>query len=421
VDFTLIADAGFAADSQSKPGTARLAMLMLQEGTKKLSSLDIAARAETLGASLSVGSTLDRSYLGINALSAKLGESLDLYADVLLNPTFPDKELERLRGQTLASISQEKAQPGGIIGRVTPKLLFGEGHAYSNPGSGAGTDEAVKSLTGAELQTFYRRWVRPDTSTLLVVGDTTLAAIQPMIEQRFGGWRAPAEAAPRKNIAEVTLAAKARVFLIDRPGAEQSQIRAVTIAPPRSDPDHIQFVALDTIMGGNFTSRINMNLREDKHWSYGTFTRLTDALGQGQFRVDGGVQTDKTAESMLEIRRELRDVLGDRKPAEAELKFAKDSIAIALPGNNETSDEIANSYSEIVAFGLKDSYWNDFVGNLTALTPGNVSAVAGRLIHPDSITWVVVGDLAKIEKPVRALNFGDVTVIDADGRLVARQ
>jgi zinc protease len=132
------------------------------------------------------------------------------------------------------------------------------------------------------------------------------------------------------------------------------------------------------------------------------------------------VQTDKTAEAMTEIRKELRDILGARKPGDAELKFAKDSIAIALPGNNETSDEIANSYSDIVAFGLKDSYWNDFIGNLTALTPAEVSKVAGRLIHPDSVTWVVVGDLAKIEKPVRALNFGEVTVIDADGKAVSR-
>jgi len=420
VDFTLIADAGFAADPPSKPGTSRLAVLMLQEGTKTLSSLDIANRAELLGAALTVGSTLDHSYLGINALSSRLGESLDLYADVLLNPTFPDKELERLRGQTLAAIGQEKAQPQTIVGRVAPKLIFGEGHAYSNPGSGTGTEEVVKSLTGAELKAFYQRWVRPDTSTLLVVGDTTLAAIRPMIEQRFGAWRAPAESAPKKNLAQVPLPAKSRVFLIDRPGAEQSQIRAITLAPPRSDPDYIKFATLDAILGNNFVSRINMNLREDKHWSYGTYSVLTKAVGQSQFRVDGGVQTDKTAEAMVEIRKELRDVLGTRKPTDAELKFARDSIAIALPGNNETSDEIANSYSEIVAFGLKDGYWNDFVGNLEALTPDALSAVAGRLVHPDSITWVVVGDVAKIEKAVRALNFGEVSFIDADGKTVAR-
>jgi zinc protease len=420
VDFTLLADAGFAADESAKPGTARLAMLMLQEGTKTRDSLQIAEAAESLGAPLAVGSSLDRSFLNMNALSGRLPESLDLYADVLLNPVFPEKELDRLRGQTLATIQQEKVQPAAIINRILPALLFGEGHAYSNPSSGSGTEAAVKSLTSAELAAFYRKWVRPDNSMLLVVGDTTLKQIQPLLEQRFGAWRAPAEAKPAKNIANVALAARPRVFLIDRPGAEQSQIVAATVGPARSDPDNIRFQVLDTLLGGNFTSRLNMNLREDKHWSYGAGTRLTNAIGQGTYRAGAGVQTDKTAESMLEIRKELREVLTTRKPEEAELKFAKDSIAIALPGNNETSDDIANSYGEILTFGLKDSYWNDFVGAVTALTPADVNASAARLIHPDALTWVVVGDLSKIEAKVRALNFGDVQVIDTDGKAVSR-
>ncbi len=420
VDFTLLADAGFAADESAKPGTARLAMLMLQEGTKTRDSLQIAEAAESLGAPLAVGSSLDRSFLNMNALSGRLPESLDLYADVLLNPVFPEKELDRLRGQTLATIQQEKVQPAAIINRILPSLLFGEGHAYSNPSSGSGTEAAVKSLTSAELAAFYRKWVRPDNSMLLVVGDTTLAQIQPLLEQRFGAWRAPAEAKPAKNIANVALAARPRVFLIDRPGAEQSQIVAATVGPARSDPDNIRFQVLDTLLGGNFTSRLNMNLREDKHWSYGAGTRLTNAIGQGTYRAGAGVQTDKTAESMVEIRKELREVLTTRKPDEAELKFAKDSIAIALPGNNETSDDIATSYAEILTFGLKDSYWNDFVGAVTSLTPADVNASAARLIQPEALTWVVVGDLSKIEAKVRALNFGDVQVIDTDGKVVAR-
>jgi zinc protease len=252
------------------------------------------------------------------------------------------------------------------------------------------------------------------------VGDTTLAQIQPLLEQRFGSWRAPAEAKPTKNISQVTLAAKPRVFLIDKPGAEQSQILAATVGPTRADADHIPFVALDTVLGGNFTSRLNMNLREDKHWSYGARTRLTDAIGQGTFRAGAGVQTDKTAESMVEIRKELRDILTTRKTTDAELKFAQDSIVIALPGENETSDEIANSYGEILTYGLKDSYWNDFVGEVTSLTTADINKSAGKLIYPDALTWVVVGDLSKIEAKVRALNIGEVTVIDADGKVVAR-
>jgi zinc protease len=418
VDFTLLADAGFAADAAAKPGTARLAMLMIQEGTKTRSSLEIAERAESLGATLGVGSSLDRSFLNMNALRARLAESLDLYADVLLNPTFPDQELERLRGQTLATIQQEKAQPAAMINRVLPRLIYGEGHAYANPASGTGTEQAVKSLTDQELGVFYRRWVRPDSSTLLVVGDTTLAQIQPLLEQRFGAWRTPAEARPAKNLAGVPLADRPRVFLINRPGAEQSQIVAAAVGPTRADADHIRFVVLDALLGGNFTSRLNMNLREDKHWSYGAGTRLTDAIGPGIYRAGGGVQTDKTAESMVEIRKELREVLTIRRPTEAEVQFAKDSIAIALPGNNETSNEIADSYGEILTYGLKDTYWNDFVGDVAGVTVADLNRSAGRLIHPDALTWVVVGDLAKIEAKVRALDFGEVTVIDADGKPV---
>ena len=147
-------------------------------------------------------------------------------------------------------------------------------------------------------------------------------------------------------------------------------------------------------------------------------TRLTDAIGPGTWRAGGGVQTDKTAESMVEIRKELKEVLSTRKPSQQEIQFAIDSIAIALPGQNETSDEIAGSYSEILTYGLKDSYWNDFVGEVTAVTVDDVNKSAGKLIHPDALTWIVVGDLSKIEAKVRALNFGEVTVLDADGKVV---
>jgi zinc protease len=256
-------------------------------------------------------------------------------------------------------------------------LLYGEGHAYANPASGIGTEESVTGLKSAELAAFFKRWVRPDNSQLLIVGDTTLEAIKPLLEQQFASWRVPADTAPKKNLANVAPATAARVFLIDRPGAEQSQIVAASIGPTRADPDHIRFVTLDALLGGNFSARLNMNLREDKHWSYGAYTRLVDSIGPGVYRASAGVQSDKTAEGMAEIRKELRDVLTTRKPTTAELGFAVDSIAIALPGNNETSNEIADSYEEILTYGLKDSYWNDMVGDLTSLTLADINAAAG--------------------------------------------
>jgi zinc protease len=241
-----------------------------------------------------------------------------------------------------------------------------------------------------------------------------------LLAPRLAAWRAPAGAAPRKNLATVSAATQPRVYLVDRPGAEQSTIVAANVAPPRSDADHIRFLVLDALLGGNFSARLNMNLREDKHWSYGASTRIVDTIGPGIFRAGAGVQTDKTAESMVEIRKELRDVLAARKPTPAELKFAQDTIVIALPGSNETSTEIAGSYEEILTYGLKDSYWNDLVGDVGALTIADLDAASARLIHPDGLTWVVVGDLAKVEKAIRALGFGDVTVLDADGNVVSR-
>lgn len=415
VQMNLIVDAGYAADSLAKPGTAKLALGMIDEGTQSLDSLQIAKRAQELGASIGSGSSLDTSYITLNALKAKLPESLDLFSDVLLNPTFPQSELNRIKPQMQAAIQQERAQPYGIASRIYPKLIYGEGHAYANPLSGNGTEESIASLTRDELQAFYKRWVRPDNATLLVVGDTTMAQIKPLLEQRLAGWKAPADAKPVKNLATAALQQKPRIFLINRTGSEQSLILAAEVAPPRNDPDHLAMVTVNTAMGGNFVSRMNMNLREDKHWAYGAFTVLSNAKGQRPFFVYAPVQTDKTAESMKEALKELRNVLGPEPLTPAEIKFAKDSIVLSLPGENETAGEVASSYNNILVYGLPDSYYNDLVGNVNSLTPAALSSAAGKLIHPDSLTWIVVGDLSKIEEPVRKLNFGEVTVLDSNG------
>jgi zinc protease len=418
VGMTLIVDAGYAADSLATPGTAKLTLAMLREGTKTLDSLEIAARAESLGAQIGVGSTLDTSYISLNALTARLGESLDLFSDVLLNPTFPESDFARVKAQTLAAIQQERAQPRGIATRLFPLLVYGEGHAYSNPMSGSGSTESVTELRTKDLRAFYGRWVRPDNATLLIVGDTTLAQIKPLLEQRLGSWKAPSEARPLKNLAAVTTPTKPRIFLINRTGAEQSQILAGYASLPRSDADRIAVETINTLLGGNFVSRLNMNLREDKHWSYGVGSRLVDAQGPGPFYVNAPVQTDKTAEAILELAKELKDILGARPPSPEEIDFARNSLVLALPGNNETADEVAASYLDVLTYHLPDTYWNDYVQAVNALTPAQLKAAAAKLIRPDAVTWVIVGDLAKIEDGVRKLNLGEVKVLDADGRAV---
>jgi zinc protease len=418
VNFQLIVDAGQAADEPAKPGTARLALIMLDEGTATRNALQIAERAESIGAALSVGSSLDASHLTLNAITPKLGESLELFADVVLNPSFPTIELERLKKSTLAAIEQEKADPSGIVGRVLPRLLYGDGHAYASPSSGTGSPEVVAHLSREDLETFYARWFRPDNATLLVVGDTTLEDIAPLLEKQFGRWKAPAEPLPRKALTRVELPARPRVFLINRTAAEQSLIVAGYPGPTRADPQHIPLVALNAILGGNTVSRLNMNLRESKGWAYGAGSGLSEAQGQGRFVAQAAVQVDRTADAMREILKELRDIVGDRKPTEAELRFARDSLVLQLPGENETTGEVAASYANVIAFALPDSYWNDFVDSVNGLQPAQVEAAAATLVKPDALTWLVVGDLGKIEDAVRKLELGEVQVLDVNGKVL---
>jgi zinc protease len=193
---------------------------------------------------------------------------------------------------------------------------------------------------------------------------------------------------------------------------------AVELAPPRSDADSIAFEAVNTVLGGSFISRLNMNLREDKHWSYGASSTLIDAKGQRPFVVSAMVQTDKTAPSMSEAAKELRELVGARHPSETEIHFAKDALVLTLPGSNETAGEVARSYTDILTYGLPDTYWNELVGKVGSLTPTQLDAAASRLVHPDAFTWLIVGDLAKIEPAVRQLGFGEVQVLDADGHVL---
>jgi zinc protease len=418
VQFELMVDAGRAADSLAKAGTANLALAMLTEGTKTRDSLQISARAETLGARVGAGSSLDTSYIALNAITSRLTESLDLFTDVLLNPTFPEKELARLKLQSLAAIQQAKSQPRGIASRLFPKLIYGEGHAYSNPFSGIGTEETVRSLTTDELRAFYKRWIRPDNATLLIVGDTTLAQIQPLLEQRLAAWKSPSERLPTKQLGVIAAQPKSRVFLVNRTGSEQSLVMAVELAPPRAAPDNVALETINTILGGSFISRINMNLREDKHWSYGAGSGLIDAKGQRVFQASALVQTDKTADSMREMLKELRDLTGTRQPTGKEIRFAKDTLVRSLPGDNETSSQVASSYADILTYGLPDTYLNDFVGEVEALTPQQLQAAGTELVHPEGLTWIIVGDLATIETNVRALDLGEVKVLDTDGHVL---
>jgi zinc protease len=300
--------------------------------------------------------------------------------------------------------------------RVFPVLLYGSGHAYGIPLTGSGTEESVAKLTRDNLAQFHRTWFKPNNASLIVVGATTLAEVTPKLERLFSSWR-PGDV-PKKNIGEVAHQPRSAVYLIDRPGSEQSIIFAGHVAPPKRNPREIAILTTNEILGGSFTSRVNMNLREDKHWSYGAFSLLFDARGQRPFIVYAPVQTDKTKESLTEVVNELRGIVRDRPVTPEELAKAQANLTLSLPGQWETIGSVGGSIAEIVRFDLPHDYYSTFASNVRALQVGDLSTAARETVQPDKLVWVVVGDRAKIERGIRELNLGPLSFLDADGKPV---
>ncbi|MFM8371375.1 MAG: insulinase family protein, partial [Bacteroidota bacterium] len=294
VSANLVFDAGFCTDKfGGKLGLARLAMDMLDEGTKSLNSLQINERLQLLGASLGTSSDLDNSYVSLNALKQSLDLSLDLMADVVLNPSFPDADFKRLQTQQLSGIQNEKKSPQSMVMRVMPTLLYGENHPYAMPMSGSGEENTVNSITLDDIKGFHGRWLRPNNATFVVTGDISIEELVAKLDKRFGTWQ-KAEV-PKKNIPEVKAAGTTgKIFLIDRPESQQSVILAGYLTKPYGQMDEVALEQMNNVLGGDFTSRINMNIREDKHWSYGTRSFIRNTRGQRPFLISAPVQTDKT-------------------------------------------------------------------------------------------------------------------------------
>ncbi len=418
VNLTMLLDAGYASDQFALPGTARMAMGMLDEGTTSRGALEISDTLDSLGATLGAGSNLDVSTVSMSALVENLDESLDLFADVILNPSFPEDEFERQQQQQLAGIGREKVQPVAMGQRVLPRILYGEGHAYSNPLTGSGTEESVGALDVDALRSFHDTWFRPNNATLIAVGDIAMEELLPAVEARFAGWEAGD--VPAKNLAEVEPQPETVVYLIDRPDSAQSIIFAGQVAPPKGDPANLRIEAMNDIIGGGFTSRINLNLREDKGWSYGARAILLDAAGQRPYYAFAPVQTDRTAESMAEIDREIRGIRsgGARPPTADELAKVTDQNTLTLPGRWETNGAVMASLIEMTRFDLPDDYWDTFADAVREVDLSDVSAQADSVLQPDNLVWIVVGDRVRIEEKIRGLGLGEMRFLDADGNPV---
>jgi zinc protease len=416
VEMQLLVDCGSAADPKGLSGLAAMTLNMMDEGTKTKNAVEIGEIQERLGARLGTGTGDDGASISLSALKANLDASLDLFADVLLHPSFPKQDFERIRKETLVRMQSSKLEPNAMAARVLPPLVFGEDHPYGSLGGGSGTEESIGALTTNALADYWGRWFKPNNSKLVVVGDTTLAELVPLLEKKLSSWK-PGEV-PAKKLGPARPVDRTVVYLLDRPQASQSVINVAIAAPPTNNPAEIAIETMNSFFGGSFSSRINMNLREDKHWSYGARTRIGDALGPRAFVVNAPVQTDKTKESLIEVKKELDDILASRPTTPAELDQAKAEQTLTLSGRWETNNAVLASLAEIARYGLPDDYWSTYAGKVRALTKPDVDAAAKTIVAPARAVWIVVGDRAKIEQGVRDANIGEVVVIDPDGKPV---
>lgn len=407
VQANLVVLSGASADVPGQFGTASMTAAMLDEGAAGKAALALADEIEFLGATLSTSASFDASAVRLSTPATKLADAMTLMAQVALTPDFPQTELDRLRTERLTSLLQARDDASALVGLAFPRLLYGPEHRYGT--GAAGTETSLKALGIGELRAFHRAHYRPDNAVLIVVGDITPTALRPLVEQRFGSWKADGPMGAALPVRNSPQPGKRQIFLVDKPGAAQSQIRIGLVGVPRSTPDYIALDVLNTMLGGSFTSRLNQNLRETHGYTYGAFSMFDMRKSAGPFFAMAGVQTDKTADALKEFFVEFTNIL---KPIPAdELERFKNYAALGYAGEFETSSQLAGKLEELAVHGLPEDFFSSYVGAVQKVTPADIQRVAKQYLLLDKLAVVVVGDRASIEAPIRATNLGPLTIV----------
>ena len=408
----LIVKTGSDANPIERPGLANFVAAMLDEGTASRSALQIADEVAQLGATLTTGSSTDATTVSARSLTNNFAATLDLMADVILRPSFPAEEVERQRANRLGQLVQMRDSPAQVAAQVMGVALYGTGHPYGY--TELGTEQSMKAVTRDEMTAFWRQNFVPNNAALIVAGDISMDQLRGLVEKAFGGWQRGMPLRPNLGMPEMT---RARVVIVDKPGTPQTQVRVAGIGAPRSSPDFRALQVMNNALGGLFSSRINMNLREEHGYSYGTYSQFVFRRSAGPFVVAGGIRTDATAPAVSEILKEIAAMTGKPMTAE-ELQKAKDALANSLPGSFETSVNTVNSFSNIFIYDLGLDYYTRYAQEVTAVTAEQALAVARRYLMPDRLIVIAVGDRSVIEPQLQKLNLGTLEIRDADGRPV---
>jgi predicted Zn-dependent peptidase len=415
VQVNLLVQGGTADDPAGKFGVGSLMAAMLTEGAGSRSSLDIADAIDFLGADLSAAAAVNATSIRLHVPVARVADALPIMADVAQKPTFPPAELERLRQQRLTSLLQARDDPSTTAALAFSRVLYGRDHRFGT--ATMGTADTIKGFTVKDLQAFYDSVVRPDTSTLVVAGDITIDKALPLLEANFGKWKPASPAPKRPSLTNPGQPVTRVVYLVDKPNAPQSQIRIGWIGVSRDTPDYFPLIVMNTILGGSFSSRLNLNLREKHGYTYGASSNFDMRLTAGPFSAGAGVQTDKTSESLAEFFNELNGIL---KPVPTdELARAKNYVALRFPSSFESTSDMSRRLEDMILFKLPDNYYSNYVQNIQKVTATDVQRIAQKYIAPDKLAVVVVGDKKVIEPGIRALKLGaikDMSVDDVFGQ-----
>lgn len=396
-------DAGYAADPLDKRGVSNIMGNLLSEGTLKLNATQLAETEERLGADINIGSTQDRTVATLRAVKPNLAASIDLLADVIKNPAFAEKDLERVRVQQLTRIAGEKNQPQGLALRALPELIYGKAHPYGGSQTGTGDEEAVRKLTRDDVVSFHQSWVHPAKAEIFVVGDTSLKEVTKLLDKQFGNWKPKAKAAPAKNFAAALPEVRSRVVLIDRPNSPQSFILGGEVLNAKGSDDLVALRAANEIFGGDFTSRINMDLRETKGWSYGVRSQVGGSEDRIPFMVMAPVQTNQTGPSLKVLIDHAKDVVGAKPITKAERDVTVTSNTLELPGSYEQSVAVLGQMRADALFKRPFDYAEKLAGKYGALTAEGLTAEFKSKVDVDKMAWVIVGDAAKVKPQLEAL------------------
>ena len=395
------------------PGLANFTVSMLDQGTATRNAVQIANESAQLGATVNTNSSMDASTIAARSLKKNFAATLDLAADIALHPSFPAAEIERQRASRLGQLVQQRENANVLSGRIVNTALYGDRHPYGY--TEIGTEASVRALTRDAMMTYWKQNFVPNNAALVVAGDITMAELRPLAEKVFGAWQRGMPAMPSLAAAATT---QARIIIVDRPGAPQTQLRFGAIGAPRSVPEFQAIQIMNTELGGLFSSRINMNLREEHGYTYGAGSGFDFRRGAGPFQIATGVRTDVTAPAVTEILKEVRAMASAPMTAE-QLERAKDSRTQTLPAGFQTSQATAASFAQVYVYDLGLDYYSHVADRVNAVTADQALAAAKKYLLPERMVIVAVGDRTKIEPELRKLNVAPVEIVSPDGKPVS--